>query len=168
MSEKDDITNKLKEELAQLKENGDPKAIFLQEMLDRRTCEGPWSNEPDELNFIDEATGLECLIYRQPEFGNLLGYVIIPEKSIPTFKGIELLDYTLDVHGGVSYSDFDYRRGSGKYYIGFDCAHFGDWSPYMYSAHLSQEIRGTYRDIEFVKAECIKLARQLKDLMEDK
>lgn len=38
---------------------------------------GPWMDEPDELEWRDEATGLSCLI-RRGHFGQLNGYVGVP------------------------------------------------------------------------------------------
>jgi hypothetical protein len=35
---------------------------------------GPWDNEPDKAQWIDEATGLDCLIVRN-KMGSLCGYV---------------------------------------------------------------------------------------------
>lgn len=46
------------------------------------------------------------------------------------------------------------------WWFGFDCAHCDDLAPGIrYSTSL---MRGTYRDIEYVKAECRQLAQQLK------
>lgn len=119
---------------------------------------GPWDNEPNEFSFIDEVTKLECIILRNMELGHLCGYVVFPEGK----------DYDLDslsVHGGVTYSDYQ-SRCDNKYCIGFDCAHYDDWSPYIMFRLFSNSVDSTYKDIEFVKAECIKLAKQLYDLRE--
>jgi hypothetical protein len=39
---------------------------------------GPWLEEPDKIQWIDEATGLDCLIVRQSESGHLCGYAGVP------------------------------------------------------------------------------------------
>lgn len=40
---------------------------------------GPWDDEPDLAEWIDEATGYTCAIFRHPEIGNLNGYVRLAE-----------------------------------------------------------------------------------------
>lgn len=41
--------------------------------------EGEWKDEPDKCQWVDGATGLDCLIVRGP-FGALCGYVGVPES----------------------------------------------------------------------------------------
>ena len=55
--------------------------------------EGPWKDEPDYQHWVDEKTGLDCLIVRQPSGGHLCGYVGIP-KNHPLY-GIGYGDCTL-------------------------------------------------------------------------
>ncbi len=45
---------------------------------------GLWQDEPDELQWVDEATGLTCLILRNP-VGAFCGYVGVPETH-PGYK----------------------------------------------------------------------------------
>ncbi len=45
---------------------------------------GPWQDEPDKLQWVDEAAGLTCLILRGP-VGALCGYVGVPETH-PGYK----------------------------------------------------------------------------------
>jgi hypothetical protein len=162
---KDDLTNKFKKSLLSLKNRGsvDEMAImYWQEMIDNRSQPGPWDNEPDELSFVEEVTKLECLILRNLLFGSLCGYIVFPE-------GKDLDTDLLEVHGGVTHSNFSsHPLHSSKYCIGFDCAHAYDWSPYAMSQTFAEETFSTYKDIEFVKAECRKLAKQLYDLKEKK
>jgi hypothetical protein len=47
-----------------------------------RWGDGPWQNEPDELDWIDERTGLRCHILRHPEMGQLNGYVGVPASHV--------------------------------------------------------------------------------------
>lgn len=42
-------------------------------------ADGPWTSEPDDLRFTDEATGYDCHIVRVKHSGHLCGYVRIPE-----------------------------------------------------------------------------------------
>lgn len=62
-----------------------------------------------------------------------------------------------NVHGGITFSDnFD----TGGYWYGFDCSHCDDLSPSYDSFAAHRE----YRDVEYVKAECASLAKQLKQV----
>jgi hypothetical protein len=62
-----------------------------------------------------------------------------------------------NVHGSITYSgDRD-----GVFWYGFDCAHCDDLSP----AYEHDFRSGTYRDLEYVKAECAALARQLQAMV---
>lgn len=45
-------------------------------VVDRSGWEsGPWDGEPDKAVWVDEATGLDCMIVRQERSGHLCGYV---------------------------------------------------------------------------------------------
>lgn len=73
--------------------------------------EGPWTTEPDKAQWIDQATGLDCLIVRGPS-GALCGYVGVPDTH--PLHGISYggdgwedessPERTLEVHGGLTYS----------------------------------------------------------------
>lgn len=150
---------------------------------------GPWDDEPDELDWTDERTGYDCRIMRHPSSGHLCGYVRVPEThalhgkeysdeltpeqeplmaavmegqigkrgAIDVFGmalGVRRIGYLFDVHGGLTFSGE--LRGKEGYWFGFDCAHCDDLSPG--SRYSGGEL---YRDMEYVKAECASLARQL-------
>lgn len=80
---------------------------------------GPWQHEPDKIQFVDESTGLDCLIVRN-HMGGLCGYVGVPEGH-PMFGRAysECLqgcddeegscyqhspEYLYQVHGGLTFS----------------------------------------------------------------
>jgi hypothetical protein len=118
----------------------------------------PWENEPNE------ERGEMVRIWRT-ELGHLCGYVGVPEGH-PYHgmeEGNEVL-YTLDVHGGVTFagqfasSEFD---DCDLWWLGFDCAHLGDLSPNGFN------IGGTYRDINYVRSECVKLFKQLAHIAQN-
>lgn len=44
--------------------------------------EGEWQSEPDYQHWVDEETGLDCLIVRHPNSGHLCGYVGVMEGHI--------------------------------------------------------------------------------------
>lgn len=81
--------------------------------------DGTWQNEPDKVQWVDDATGLDCLIVRGPS-GALCGYVGVAEGH-PYFRvgysdcaqgpncGETWCSHSpgskMDVHGGLTFSD---------------------------------------------------------------
>jgi hypothetical protein len=130
---------------------------------------GPWNDEPDKKQWTDEATGLPCLIHRGPS-GALCGYVGVTDGHI--YFRVDYGAVDVDVHGGLTYADFcspsdDESHGichvpaAGEpdhvWWLGFDCAHFGDCCP-----EFKSSANHTYRDFDYVTAEVTRLAAQLK------
>lgn len=145
---------------------------------------GPWSTEPDKAQWVDEATGLDCLIVRN-HGGALCGYV-----GLPPGHPLHGLDYDeaheradIDVHGGLTFADRCQKgdedgwhichvpepgRPAEVWWLGFDCAHFGDISPRheqdYRDAGIDKTAWGhseTYKDFGYVQAEVTRLAAQL-------
>lgn len=142
--------------------------------------DGPWQTEPDKIQWIDEATGLDCLMHRGP-MGAWCGYVGVTEGHPAFGVGYGSVD-ELDVHGGLTYADFcretsDESKGichvpepgrpARVWWLGFDCAHYDDRQPRMealdsmrgYTALFSGTV---YRDRAYVENEVRSLAQQLK------
>jgi hypothetical protein len=142
---------------------------------------GPWHSEPDQVAWICER--LPCLILRM-DSGSLNGYVAVPLEWHP-FAREHTDDF--DVHGGVTYPlQMDTYRtevwrdrflrahpdntvgalaarvhvgisGLAYWWIGFDASHAGDLIPdSRYPQHGDP-----YRDIDYVKANTERLARQI-------
>lgn len=101
---------------------------------------GPWQEEADHAQWIDEATGLDCMLNRNGA-GVWCGYVGVPPTH-PDFKRhYDKVD--VDVHGGLTFADFCYEaapEGHGVchrapfacdnvWWLGFDCGHSGDLMP---------------------------------------
>lgn len=81
---------------------------------------GPWTEEPDKVQWVDEATGLDCLIVRN-SMGALCGYVGVPESH--SLYGVDYgqcpkreacdadvfcdhrPDSRFSVHGGLTFAD---------------------------------------------------------------
>jgi hypothetical protein len=127
----------------------------------------PWENEPDQVEWLDKATGYQCLIARN-RLGAYCGYVFVP-SSHPAY-GVDSGTLNLDAHGGITLEEsaedyygsivtsFDAR---GMWMFGFDCAHCFDIIP-------AQAAWGTvgdkYRDLAYVTAEVEGLAKQLQEV----
>lgn len=63
---------------------------------------GEWDDEPDKAQWIDETTGLDCLIVRNG-VGALCGYVGVPEGHPMYRKHYDEVD--VRAHGGLTFSD---------------------------------------------------------------
>lgn len=165
---------------SQAKQTETPKAS---ERIDRkRWGSGPWDGEPDRAEWRDAATGLPCLAQRI-DMGTWCGYVAVPPEhrmhphnAAARVAARERLekdpdadpDDWLEVHGGITYGSMCHGlichvpepgESDDVFWFGFDCAHFRDMIPDALLTHRGGET--TYRTLEFVKAECAKLAAQL-------
>lgn len=68
--------------------------------------EGPWDDEPDKIQYTDAASGLPCLIIRNPSMGSLCGYVGVPPDHPWHGQDIWEMKDPPEAHGGVNYSAF--------------------------------------------------------------
>lgn len=152
---------------------------------------GQWDREPDKVQWVDEDTGLDCLLHRNGG-GAWCGYVGVAEGH--ALFGIGYNQCTLaepcdevfcehrpessfEVHGGLTYSDFCQHAADGSelppgrgichipytgrpdrvWWLGFDCAHFGDRSP----AYDFNGWDDWYKDRRYATQEVTRLAQQL-------
>lgn len=137
--------------------------------------EGPWQNETDRLYWIDPSTSYPCLIRRVP-VGSLCGYVAVPPGHPAHGKSAGEVDVT--VHGGLTYAskcqgEICHVPAEGAsddvWWLGFDCAHYGDLVPQtaaiLRSVRTDKRIRGeVYRDIDYVRQQVRSLAWQLRQM----
>lgn len=149
--------------------------------------DGPWMAEPDKVQWTDPATGLVCLIHRNP-LGALCGYVGVPASH--PYYGKDYEAPNVEVHGGLTYADkcmeerpnepegfgvchvVEPFENANVWWFGFDCAHFMDFIPGMYTAEMrsaglgsvARDSREVYRDVSYVRREVTDLARQLAEL----
>lgn len=162
-------------------------------MIDKSTWgEGPWQDEPDELSWTDEATGLDCLILRHKLFGQLCGYVRVnPGHPLHGFMGDEMpVEVQETAHGGITWTGVA-PNGTTSWWIGFDCAHAFDYMPGHEArmrelraqnpeweashAELSERLEAmgpslwepVYKDIGYVRACVTELAGALRVLQND-
>lgn len=133
--------------------------------------EGPWHEEPDKVQWKDDATGMPCLAVRNPHSGHWCGYVGVPPGH--KFHGVPYhnIDIDIYVHGGLTFSDScdhgpeessichipEPGEPDNVWWLGFDCHHSFDYTPVSrYRAHGS-----SYRTLDYVKQQCAELAAQL-------
>lgn len=125
---------------------------------------GPWMDEPDRKEFTHD--GYTCLIVRVPH-GHLCGYVAVPSGHPWHGKGYD--DVAADVHGGLTYASacsgsVCHVPKAGEpddvWWLGFDHAHLGDYSPGLNLGYGRPE---EYRTIGYAEAECRSLAEQAKE-----
>lgn len=96
------------------------------------------------------------------------GYVELPERlGKPNYDESPIME--LNVHGGVTYAG-NLPEMDGKYVVGYDCAHYGDYMK------CPEELKGTdmeklwafdngiWRDEEFCTNECESLAKQISEI----
>ena len=174
------------------KDSKDDQLFFLTKSeKQKKWGKGPWVDEPDELIWTDKNTGYDLAIARN-SLGNLCGYVCVNKNKFYPFKnGIKavrkenIVNKTFNIkeieklyspHGGVTYIEsylrlHNFSEVSGRYYwIGFDCAHWGDLVPGLISILNNSEFNqkhdtdfSTYRDVSYVKKQCELLAKEIKD-----
>lgn len=109
--------------------------------------EGPWQAEVDKIQFLDEETGLPCIIKRN-HMGTWCGYVGVSEGHPAYDRGYNQVDDQINVHGGLTYSGRCSPHEEGEeahaichvveggeddavFWLGFDCGHGGDLIPRM-------------------------------------
>jgi hypothetical protein len=142
--------------------------------------DGPWNDEADKLQWVDEATGLDCLIVRNHS-GALCGYVgVSPSHPL---HGKRYDDADVEVHGGLTFADrcdddapedrgICHVPAPGRpkdvWWFGFDCHHFMDFGPGMAAREaalgmppIPSSLGESYKTIGYVQRECARLAEQL-------
>lgn len=133
---------------------------------------GPWMHEPDKMQWIDDATELDCLIVRNPHFGFLCGYVGVPKSH--SLHGRHYEDVDADVHGALTFAspcetDDHARichipepgRPDDVWWLGFDCGHCDDMSPTLEKWYFL--VPQIYKDLDYVMNEVTRLAQQLAE-----
>jgi len=124
-------------------------------------------NEPNFETF--QYKGYKCLIKRNPDLGNLNGYVGFPYGHRFYKKGNICDDFDdIEVHGGITFANFWEDQKDGLWYLGFDTAHYMDLCPFMAMRDrefgiIYSQMDTTYKDIEFVRNEIKQLVDQIEE-----
>lgn len=145
---------------------------------------GPWDGEPDKVVWVDQATGLDAMARRGP-MGAWCGYVGLPDShplhgvdydECPAGCGKSYCEHSavivMEVHGGVTFAGrcqvgADPATGlchvsdRPVWWLGFDCAHWGDLVPGAALSGISFGDSGIYADLPYVVSEVESLARQI-------
>lgn len=114
--------------------------------------------------YAKEYSNHKFVVYQYSTIGHLNGYVLLnPEETIE-----DILD--IMCHGGITFEGnlaeiIPVQAGN---WIGFDCAHYGDMTPFadeQLAAHgfdfgVSRD--EIWRDSDFVEANCKKIIDQLE------
>ena len=141
--------------------------------------DGPWMNEPDKIQWLDEETNMPCLIVRNPS-GALCGYVGVTSEH-PAY-GKDYSEVNVDVHGGLTFAHtclhtddnlsichvVEDGEDDNVWWFGFDTAHTGDLVPRYNNDEklkfMNEDFMGrpaTYKNIAYVRRETLDLAKQL-------
>ncbi len=139
--------------------------------------------QPDSTEFfIAEETRLVCAIHPGP-MGALNGYVAVPETH--PWHGVGYSEHLpiecaeeadpegycyehspeslIDVHGGITYAGpAGFLKTEAGWWFGFDTAHAGDAVP-----GLRAFPGDVLRDANYVREECVSMARQLAAVTAD-
>ena len=119
----------------------------------------PWTQEPDYAEFT--LNGFICVIRRPSVQAHLCGYVGLPKGH--RLFGQDYDEIEVNVHGGLTYASHDMVEYDGPrlWWIGFDCTHSGDFSPY-YST-LADGQYEAYRTFGYVFSQLQSLTLQLQE-----
>jgi len=137
---------------------------------------GEWLNEPDMHAIIEFKYKNHTCILTRNFAGSWCGYVEIP---IDSKYATEIEQDKLNIHGGLTWNS---KRlpltiqlssdHSNSYWLGFDCSHFGDYSPRLdktFGSYLTRMLfpngdsfTETYKTLEFAKNELIQLIEQIE------
>jgi len=112
----------------------------------------PWETEPSYADWVDAQTKYKCRILRNDHTGTLCGYVGVPRGHKMYEVRYQELEkqYSIPVHGGLTYSGGIADADDGYHYFGFDTAHGGDFCPvlavHMLEWAMTEGVVSHYKD----------------------
>lgn len=129
---------------------------------------GPWNKEPHFVEF--KHAGLDCILKRVSSRLHWCGYIALTKDHPYYGKSYNEIDpeCTLEVHGGLTYSDacneticHKTETNDEVWWLGFDCGHYQDLSPGSLKWMPESIFEKHYWTVEEVKLETMKIAAQL-------
>lgn len=154
-------------------------ATYHPRKVDKKSWgDGPWLSEPDIVFWMDESTGLPCLIIRHTEFGSLNGYVGVGQDH--RLYGSHEDDVNASVHCGLTFHGqaltLDNRleelrapiMGENIWWFGFDTSHYGDFAPGLRAqldryGSLARYDHEQYKTLEYVRDQVLQLAKGIAE-----
>lgn len=153
--------------------------------------QGEWCSEEDLVIF--NSNGFECYVIRMMNLepyaldymygGHFCGYITIPMEHRLFAVDYNDIKEDIEVHGGITFSDFSLFLKNKPWQLGFDCAHCDDIVPSMEKTRKELKIERlddtdimkdmrekfpdcalfnpSYKNIDFVINELESLAKQL-------
>lgn len=122
-----------------------------------------WLDEPNLQVWLDRETQLFCCIMRQSHSGHLCGYVAVKGEHPYYRQPHDTLPGEIheSCHGGLTFSDgtLHFPHEPKLWWLGFDCAHYGDLCPIK-----PFRIEGVYRNFEYVRKNVLSLAKALRNV----
>lgn len=143
----------------------------------KRFPPGPWQTEPDRVEF--KHAGFDCLLNRN-QMGAWCGYVGLPATH-PLYKTHYQEVENLSGYGGLTFGALCGGEichvgdvpGEALYWLGFDCAHYGDLVPGMIlcDEKIHQQFgfprrdrECVYRDVHYAREQTKLLAEELQNI----
>ena len=96
------------------------------------------------------------MVLRRGPIGAWCGYVYVGDIDPPK----DGWDNTVDVHGGITWDDEDTRFLAGGHWIGFDCAHAGDYVPGLHMRGYGEDPPKHWTETD-AWVELVRLANQV-------
>jgi hypothetical protein len=153
------------------------KTLTLPFSIDRSGWgEGEWDSEEDGYLFWHDDR--PCLILRASRGGTLNGYCGVSRES-PIFGKHYNMLHGIDAPGGLTFSgrmklaNFGKAKIPRRWYIGFDCAHYGDYMPSidgmlrvyremgLFMPHAPGANHAAYKNVNYVRGGLIVMSRSM-------
>lgn len=139
--------------------------MFRTKIYDKRDwLPGPWQQENDCIRWLDETTGLTCVMHRVPQTGAWRAFVgVPPEHPLYLTNKTHTVFEFVDVHNGITFAgiapseDEFFSPPIRRWWVGFHLAGNTDFKP----KEIDNAPFGEYRDEEFAMKETESLAEQL-------
>lgn len=113
-------------------------------------------NEGNFHQWSNKKTKYKCYVIRPFVFGQWNGYVELPKDHPYYGKYYDDMDNNIDVHGGITYSDYNG-------WVGFDCAHGWDLKPDLEYGYYYYPSRDTTNEHYWTKEEVIEETNSLAE-----